>query len=42
MQYMYKALFKHANLDNYLQLISTWGVTQIKYIKYFYITRKIT
>ena len=30
--YVCKTLFKHASLDNYLQLISTRGVTQIKYI----------
>ena len=30
--YVCKTLFKHASLDNYLQLIFTRGVTQIKYI----------
>ena len=32
--YVCKTLFKHASLDNYLQLFSTRGVTQIKYIEY--------
>ena len=31
--YVCKTLFKHASLDNYLQLFSTRGVTQIKYIE---------
>ena len=38
--YVCKTLFKHASLDNYLQLISTRGVTQIKYINTHKITRK--
>ena len=32
--YVCKTLFKHASLDNYLQMFSTRGVTQIKYIEY--------
>ena len=34
--YVCKTLFKHASLNNYLQLFSTRGVTQIKYIEYLY------
>ena len=40
LMYVCKTLFKHASLDNYLQLISTRGVTQIKYINTHKITRK--
>ena len=38
--YVCKTLFKHASLDNYLQLISTRGVTQIKYISTYKLQEK--